>query len=30
MSEVARVGQQLAQIAQQLQDEFQKVKHINM
>ena len=30
MSEVAKVGQQLAQIAQQLQDEFQKVKHINM
>ena len=30
MSEVAKVGQQLAQIAQQLQEEFQKVKHINM
>ena len=30
MSEVAKVGQQLAEIAQQLQTEFQKVKHINM
>jgi methyl-accepting chemotaxis protein len=30
MTEVAKVGQQLAEIAQQLQTEFQKVKHINM